>query len=125
MAYVSIVEAVKLTGKSRSTISRYIKSGKLARSPEGIDTAELIRVFGELTQLEGSNDESQNNESMTQYETELLAYSESLEKEIKMLQSELKEQQLKHEQKEDRLLKIIENRLTDQRPTGFFKRLFG
>lgn len=54
MAKHSISEAARLTGKSRSTIHRHIKSGKLAKEPgaEGtpvIDTAELHRVYGDLS----------------------------------------------------------------------------
>lgn len=127
MAYVSIVEAVRLTGKSRSTISRYIKQGKLSKTPQGIDTAELIRVFGDLTlpeEVSNVAEEESAEESLTQYESELLAYIETLEKEVKMLQAEVKTLHLKYDEKENRLLNIIENRLTDQRKTGFLKRFF-
>lgn len=55
MAKLNISQAAKVSGKSRSTIQRYIKSGKLSVSQDTsgnieIDTAELIRVFGELKQ---------------------------------------------------------------------------
>lgn len=54
MAIVSISEAAKITGKARSTIQSYIKTGKLSKTIDshtgvvGIDTSELIRCFGEL-----------------------------------------------------------------------------
>ena len=46
--YVTIQQATKLTGKSRATITRNINSGKLSKTDKGIDTAELMRVYGAL-----------------------------------------------------------------------------
>ena len=46
--YVTIQQATKLTGKSRATITRHISSGKLSKTDKGIDTAELMRVYGAL-----------------------------------------------------------------------------
>lgn len=53
MAKVSISEAARLTGKSRTTLHRLIKSGDLstchgARNARLVDVSELIRVFGPL-----------------------------------------------------------------------------
>lgn len=49
MTQLSIGQAAKLTGKSKSTISRAIKSGRLSANRDGdrylIDPAELTRVF--------------------------------------------------------------------------------
>jgi Helix-turn-helix domain len=45
MATLTVVEAARVTGVSRSQLYRYIKAGKLSRTPEGlIDTAELLRA---------------------------------------------------------------------------------
>ena len=45
MAILTIVEAARLTGVSRSQLYRYIRSGKLSRTPDGqLDTAELLRA---------------------------------------------------------------------------------
>lgn len=54
MAVVSISEAARLTGKSRKTIQRYVADGRISMSQhvagsKGIDIAELVRVFGELS----------------------------------------------------------------------------
>jgi len=54
MAVVSISEAARLTGKSRKTIQRYVADGRISMSHrdagrDGIDTSELIRVFGEMS----------------------------------------------------------------------------
>lgn len=53
MAKVSISEAARLTGKSRTTLHRLIKTGELstchgARNARMVDVSELIRVFGSL-----------------------------------------------------------------------------
>lgn len=55
MAVVSISEAARLAGKSRKTIQRYVADGRISLSQhvaggKGIDTSELVRVFGELSQ---------------------------------------------------------------------------
>ena len=54
MAVISISEAARLTGKSRKTIQRYVADGRISMSQgdagrSGIDTSELIRVFGEMS----------------------------------------------------------------------------
>lgn len=54
MAKISISEAVGMTGVSESTIRRDIKSGKVSSEKDEkghrrIDTAELQRVYGDLT----------------------------------------------------------------------------
>jgi hypothetical protein len=43
MATLTITDAARVTGVSRMLLYRYIKSGKLSRTPEGlIDTVELL-----------------------------------------------------------------------------------
>ena len=42
MALLTIVDAVRLTGVSRAQLYRYIKAGRISRTPDGfLDTAEL------------------------------------------------------------------------------------
>jgi len=54
MAIISISKASRLTGKSRTTLLRHIEQGKLSKSTDsttnrtGVDTSELIRVYGTL-----------------------------------------------------------------------------
>jgi|DEB0MinimDraft_3_1074331.scaffolds.fasta_scaffold03910_6 hypothetical protein len=48
MALVSKSKAAKLAGVSRTTIHRYIKTGKLSATGGEIETSELIRVFGTI-----------------------------------------------------------------------------
>lgn len=54
MAKVSISEAARLTGKSRTTLHRLIKTGELStcagvRNAKMVDISELIRVFGDIS----------------------------------------------------------------------------
>jgi hypothetical protein len=54
MAKVSISEAARLTGKSRTTLHRLIKTGELStcsgpRNAKMIDISELLRVFGDIS----------------------------------------------------------------------------
>ena len=61
MARHTVTESARLTGQSRRTIYQHIKRGSLSaqRSPSGtlvIDTAELVRAYGEL-----HNDQSQSD----------------------------------------------------------------
>ena len=45
MAKLTVSDAARVTGVSRMLLYRYIKAGKLSRTPEGlIDTAELLRA---------------------------------------------------------------------------------
>lgn len=45
MAKLTISDAARVTGVSRVTLHRYIKAGKLSRTPDGlIDTVELLRI---------------------------------------------------------------------------------
>ena len=61
MARITIKEAIKITPVSESTLRRDIKSGKLSsekdeRGRRRVDTAELTRVYGMLTQPTQPND---------------------------------------------------------------------
>ncbi|PHM51446.1 hypothetical protein [Xenorhabdus hominickii] len=57
MAIVSISEAARLIGKSRTTVHRYISSGKLSTCTDEhgvkkLDTSELLRVFGAFSHVQ-------------------------------------------------------------------------
>jgi DNA-binding transcriptional MerR regulator len=49
MALVSKAKAAKLAGVSRTTIHRYVTDGKLSMSGDKVDTSELLRVFGSIS----------------------------------------------------------------------------
>lgn len=56
MAWHTIQEAQKLTGKSRRTLYRDMSKGRLSWAPEGenarrLETSELIRVYGALVPM--------------------------------------------------------------------------
>ena len=62
MAWHTMTEAQKLTGKSRRTLYRDMATGRLSWEPEGensrrLETSELIRVYGELKPLAQSKTE--------------------------------------------------------------------
>ncbi|WP_241373806.1 helix-turn-helix transcriptional regulator, partial [Klebsiella pneumoniae] len=64
MASVSISEAARLTGKSRTTLHRLIKAGDLStcsgeRNAKRVDTSELLRVFGPFEQPKGEHHSGQ------------------------------------------------------------------
>jgi len=78
MAIVSISEAARLTKKSRTTIHRYIKTGKLSmcsdsEHKQGIDISELIRVFGEIQNVLNEHNENETNE---QNETTIITHKD-------------------------------------------------
>ncbi|MNH03482.1 hypothetical protein D3C79_627460 [compost metagenome] len=67
MAKVSISEAARLTGKSRTTLHRLIKTGELStcygdRNARMVDVSELLRVFGTLEQRPAEQISGQVNE---------------------------------------------------------------
>ena len=95
--YVTIQQATKLTGKSRATITRHIGSGKLSKTNKGIDTAELMRVYGALVDtLDASPDTSQNDSVTTRdasptHQNDALI--DALRAQIEQLTSQVKREQ--------------------------------
>ncbi|HEM8308183.1 DNA-binding protein [Providencia rettgeri] len=75
MALVSISEAARLTGKARSTLHKYIKQGKLSTTTDqntgskSIETSELIRVFGIISNSTTTYSDSVTHVSKQQQET--------------------------------------------------------
>jgi hypothetical protein len=69
--YVTIQQATKLTGKSRATITRNISSGKLSKTDTGIDTAELMRVYGALIDTLDASHDASKNDSVTTHDASL------------------------------------------------------
>jgi hypothetical protein len=96
MALLTIGDAVRLTGVSRAQLYRYLKAGRISRTPDGfLDTAELLRA-GLLLRL---SDETPTV-SMKHEETPLVSSDVSavsltaLERLIDVLQRELDETRL-------------------------------
>jgi len=93
MAKVGVQRATELTGKSKSTIQRAMKGGKLSYEMDGtkklIDVSELERVYGVTPQVTETNAVAE-----TSYETELQKAKHTLEvdrleMQVKMLEDKL------------------------------------
>lgn len=117
--YVNIQKAIELTGKSRATISRHIKIGKLSKTDKGIDTAELIRVYGALkSKIELSNSLQMAN-SMSEREQWLMQI-EQLKQDLKQLKEESLERERQGIEREKRLMALLEH----QSAKGLFSKVF-
>ena len=109
MAIVSITEASKLTKKSIPTLYRHIKSGKLSKTGDGVDTSELVRVYGNLS-INSQDETVSDNNDVAIDKAELSI----LKREIELLRVEvedLKKDKADAREREERLFKIIEHRL--------------
>jgi hypothetical protein len=110
--FVNIEQATGLTGKSRATISRHIKSGKLSRTVDGIDTAELMRVYGALVSVPDKPVLQVKDSSLNERETWLMAQIDSLSR-------QLVEQKAEHLDREKRLMALLEHHV-EKKKFGFF-----
>jgi len=142
MALHSVTEAAKMAGVTRRTIYRYLKSGKLSAAVTGddntqIETSELLRVFGSLSQPEAEevSTESQGNE--LEYVTRLLDEMSKLRDIIESQQTLLledkqsREQQKAERQQQSELIEQLQRErdalsqaLDAERKKGFWKKLF-
>ncbi len=94
MAKVGVQRATELTGKSKSTIQRAMKGGKLSYEMDGsrklIDVSELERVYGVVPM----DNQAANTNSEPSYETELQKAKHALEidrleMKVKMVEDQL------------------------------------
>lgn len=92
MAKVGIQRATQLTGKSKSTIQRAMKSGKLSYDVENnrklIDVSELERVYGVTTENDAVKAEQPSFEAELQKAKHALEV-DRLEMTVKTLQDQL------------------------------------
>ena len=98
MASHSVTEAAKLAGVTRRTIYRHIKAGKLSASVTGgdntvIETSELLRVYGVLSQPEPEKVSPGSHENQPEYVTLLLAEMSQLREMVSHLSSKVDELQ--------------------------------
>lgn len=126
MPIVSISEAAELTGKTRRTIQRHVASGKLSRSIAsggrvGVDTSELIRVYGQLTSHDSDTTMSQpvistvthKNDANDKRDNERLL---KLEHELSLVKVELESEKRRVQDKQETIdslktaLKLLEHR---------------
>lgn len=135
MANLTVSEAARAVGKNRSTIQRYIQSGKLSASKDNsgvcvIDTAELVRVFGEFAASEANDNVKIESEQDNQ--AALMATIEMLKDQLKAAQTRenrllamLEHEQETRRQLEQRLLPPGQNDSGNNPKKGFWARLFG
>ena len=130
MSY-TLGDAAKATGKSKTTLHRAIKSGKISanKAVDGsysIDPAELHRVFPPATVATPvaplqRNEPEQSGNTLETLRIQLEMLEKERERERALLQetiADLREDRDKWRQQATALLE-------DHRPKGFFTRLFG
>ena len=124
MAKLTIAEAVKMVDVSQTTLYRDLKDGKLSattdkRGRKVIDTAELIRVYGDvkpLSENETGNDGNSHWENMAtdgnDGNTEISPVVSILEDQISLLKEQLadsKERLANSESRESKLLEMLQS----------------
>lgn len=84
---VNLTKAAELVGLSRPYFyMQYVKAGKVSTEKDGrgkpvVDTSELLRVFGKLTQITNDAEQKQteeNSDKTTVLEAELVAAREQI-----------------------------------------------
>ena len=106
MTILSVEAAAKAVGVGKATIYRRLKDGTLStsRQPDGskgVDSAELIRVFGEL---KPQSDENINETALRHHEI-----IELLQKQIDSLERQLQASL----ERESKLFNLLEQRLLE------------
>ncbi|MDD9911401.1 MAG: helix-turn-helix domain-containing protein [Ahrensia sp.] len=129
MSY-TLGQAAKATGKSKPTISRAIKSGKIsaAKGDDGsytIDPAELHRVFPPLSPASndtGTDETPAPSQSDALLQQEIEHLRRQLEDRDSQI-SDLKEDRDQWRKQADKITALIEDQ--SSKPQGFWKRLTG
>jgi len=120
-------EAAKATGKSKTTLHRAIKSGKISATRQddnsySIDPSELHRVFPLVTpehtpeQLRRNDAEHQGGTAET-----LRLQLEAIERERQLMQETIADLREDRDHWRQQATSLLE----DKRPKGFIKRLLG
>ncbi|GFO75217.1 hypothetical protein BPLS_P5825 [Bathymodiolus platifrons methanotrophic gill symbiont] len=125
-----MTEASRLIGKSKQTLYRHVSSGRVSRNSDGfLDTAELIRVYGELKQNTTSK-VTKTSVPVVQVER---SHIEWLEKQVDGLRDDIKQVRDDSLAREIRLMALLEHKIdTTQSETssdepvirGLFSKLF-
>ena len=142
MAVHTVTEAAKLAGVTRRTIYRYIKQGKLSTVVTGsnttqIETSELLRVFGALSQPEGSQVSTGSQVEEPEYVTRLMAEMSQIRDLVQGQQQLLLEDKIETQKLREQVtglqnerdaatqeLDKVKAELEAERGKGFWKRLF-
>ena len=134
--YVTIQQATKLTGKSRATITRHISSGKLSKTDKGIDTTELMRVYGALIGVLDASPDTSQNDSVTTHDASLThqndALIDSLQAQIELLKTQVAQERDNATQWRQQAVMLLEHHapIQDFNPTRqedslLWRKLFG
>ncbi|TXK92630.1 hypothetical protein BMR11_18375 [Methylococcaceae bacterium CS5] len=125
-----MTEASRLIEKSKQTLYRHVSSGRVSRNSDGfLDTAELIRVYGELKQNTTSK-VTKTSVPVVQVER---SHIEWLEKQVDVLRDDIKQVRDDSLAREIRLMALLEHKIdTTQSETssdkpviiGLFSKLF-
>jgi len=126
----SLNDAAKATGKSKTTIHRALKSGKISASKTdsgayAIEPAELHRVFPPVP-MERNAERSEWNDVERQRDDSgtLRIQLESIEKERERERQQLQETITDLREDRDRWRQQATALLEDKRPRGFWQKLF-
>lgn len=126
MAWHTVQEAQKLTGKSRRTLYRDMAAGRLSWVPEGdngrrLETSELIRVYGALKPLAQPDSEKTahaDTELGTSDSALILAELKALREEV----AELRQAMRLIEHKPDTAQPDTAETVPDEKPLSWWKR---
>jgi len=135
MTIVSISEAARITGKARSTIQFYIKTGRLSKTTDshtgvvGVDVSELIRCFGELITTpkehvvmeQVGQQTTPNNTFVTTGE---ISKINVLEKEIELLKKIIEEKDEHNKSLKQAMLMLEHKEQKTTKASNWFFRLF-
>ncbi|WP_446914110.1 helix-turn-helix domain-containing protein, partial [Klebsiella pneumoniae] len=140
MAVHTVTEAAKLAGVTRRTIYRYVKQGKLSAVVTGsdatqIETSELLRVFGSLSQEKEPQVSTGSHQEEPEYVTRLMAEMSQLREMIQGQQQLLLEDKLEVNRLREQMtglqnerdtaaqeLEKVKAELEVERGKGFWKR---
>lgn len=130
MSY-TLNEAAKATGKSKTTIHRALKSGKVSavkrdNGAYAIEPAELHRVFPPAPAERNEERSNRNDaEHLRNDQGTLRIQLETIEKERERERQQLQETITDLREDRDRWRQQATALLEDKRPRGFWRKLFG
>ena len=131
MAQLTLGQAAKRVGKSKSTLTRAIQNGKLSAQRQhdnsyGIDPAELFRVWP-ATGAQQSEDAPHETPEATQGDTAavLQVKVEMLEAQVERERDTVEDLRRRLDRAEERVFALSAPQATSETPKGLWKLLFG
>jgi excisionase family DNA binding protein len=119
MAELTLSQAAKLAGKSKSTLSRAVSTGRLSAAKRDgnqilIDVSELERVYGPLQRQSAAKNVPEER-SATLYETTEIALLKARLAELEHDRRDLREQIEQERTERARLVNVIEDQAKTMR----------